>query len=86
MGRCVQGLSDWPGLSSWLVGNSTSTLPTLYGPVYRGKVGVGFILSKKVIVGIGALRGRRESIDLESCESDSVALVFQEDEYRGNKI
>ena len=76
MARFVQGLSDRPGLSSWLAGISTSTLPTLYGPVYDGNVGVGFILSSQVMVGIGALRGRRPSRDLESCKSDTVTLQF----------
>ena len=68
------------GLSRSLVGISTSTEPTLYGPVCAGKAGVGFIRLSKVILvvesGLAVAIGRREERprvrDLKARENDSV--------------
>lgn len=68
------------GLSRSLVGISTSTEPTLYGPVCAGKAGVGFSrLSQAILavasglaVAIERREGRPRVRDLKARENDSV--------------
>ena len=68
------------GLSKSLVGISTSTEPTLYGPVCAGKAGVGFSRLSQVIfavvsglvVAVGRREGRPRVRDLIVRKNDSV--------------
>ena len=68
------------GLSRSLAGISTSTQPTLYGPVCAGKDGVGFSRLSQVILavasGLAVAIGRREERpgvrNLRARENDSV--------------
>jgi hypothetical protein len=71
------------GLSRSPAGISTSTEPTLYGPVCAGKAGVGFsrlsqvmlVVANGFAVAIGRRKGRPRVRDLKARENDSVIEV-----------
>ena len=78
------------GLSNSLVGISTSTEPTLYGPVCAGNAGVGLRRWSQVILaavsGVAPetdRRGGRARVrDLKTRENDSVVVVSVYDQFR----
>jgi hypothetical protein len=74
VGRCEDGESDGAGDCNWLVGTSTSTEPTLCGPVYGGNSGVGFNFPSQVMLAtLADLDFARARRDLEMRKSDSVS-------------
>ena len=81
VGRSAGGASAL-GLSRSLVGISTSTEPTLYGPVCGGKPGVGFnrwshdisAIASGFAVPTGSREGRARVRDLKARENDSMIV------------
>lgn len=72
----MRGELDDPGESNWLVGISTSTDPTLYGPVYCGNSGVGLSLESQAIFATVGLDLRRVVSVPGTRKSDNVSGVY----------